>query len=334
MSEPITIVIIRALGMAGATWFNLVLGNHPDAMPMGPVDRILDLPPGEADRACFIHRERCDFWPKFVRAGGHRGRFFKDLAAYTGKRFFICNYPRSEMSAREVDGQGFRVLHIRLVRDARAALYSYLRHHGTLTPGAGIYHIIDRQAPKWDTVDRKMPDDPAITMVVRYEDMVTNTQAELARIGEFIGLRYDAGAVRFWERPLHLTAGNTGVLDLICRLQGETGHIHGRAEVYSQLADELQVNPEQQYLDESWKEGLSRADRLAFDCLLGERNARFGYPRDRFSGDETEDFWRNLDRHIGEARRIEEAAKRKAARAARPTIRGRLGRMFPFLATR
>jgi hypothetical protein len=162
--------------------------------------------------------------------------------------------------------------------------------------------------PRWDVVDRKMQVDPATALVVRYEDMVRDSSCELGRIGEFVGLEYDEDATQFWKRPQHLTSGNTGVVDLLCRLQGETGHNSKRADTYAQIAEELKQNPEERYLDNSWVEGLSREDRLAFDCLLGERNARYGYDRDCFTGDEREEFWRNLDRLIANARAIEEGS--------------------------
>jgi hypothetical protein len=309
MNNPITIVIVRALGLSGATWFNLVIGSHEDAMSMGPPARILDLPERECETACFVHRERCDLWPAFLRERNHCGRFFADLAAFTGKSVFVVNYPSSELVAREIDGQGFRVLHIRLVRDGRATLYSHLRHYGSLKPGTTVHHIVDWQVPAWDRVDRKMRVPPETSLVVRYEDMVRESSRELGRIGEFVGLEYDEDAVQFWRQPQHLTAGNTGVIDLLCRLQGETGHYNRRADTYAKIAEELSHNPEGRYLDESWVDGLSHEDKVTFDCLLGERNALYDYARDPVSEIEREAFLSEFDRRLAGARAIEQAAK-------------------------
>jgi len=328
MSSRITVIIVRALGLSGATWFNLVLGNHDEAMALGPPARILDLPAKDAGEACFVHRERCDFWPAFLRERDHRGRFFEDIAASTGKRILVVNYPPRELIEREIDGRGFRILTVRLVRDGRAVLFSRMRHYGTLTPGTAIHHIVDWQIPVWDRVDRKLTSVPSpAALTVRYEDMLLDGAKELARVGDFVGIRYGENATRFWERPQHLTAGNTGVIDLLCRLQGETGHHNRRADTYARMAEELSVDPERTFLDESWIDSLSREDRLAFDCLLGERNALYGYPRDSFLDGERHEFLRDLDRRLTEARAVEQPGRDDNA-AAVPSGLGRLSRFL------
>jgi hypothetical protein len=331
MSAPITIVVVRALGLSGATWFNLVLGSHDDVMSMGPPARILDLPASEADQACFIHREHCDFWPAFFRQGDHRGHFFKSLAAFSGKRVFIVNYPPSELMAREIDGQGFRVLSVRLQRDGRATLYSRMRHYGTLTPGTAIFHMTNWQIPIWDRVDRHTPSDPSMALTVRYEDMIQDPAPQFARLGEFIGIRYSGNSTRFWEYTQHMTAGNTGVIDLIRRLQGEDGLLHKRTNAYSELAGKLQNDPEHKYLDDSWIEGLSPHDKLAFDCMLGARNARFGYERDRFSPVECDAFWHDRDSRLAQAAATEQAIGKPASSPTAPAWKNRLLKRFWFM---
>ncbi len=294
--EDITILIIRAPGYAGATWVNLVLGSHPDALAMGPPKRIMTLPPEEANQACFVHRSDCTFWPEFVRRGGHDGRFFQDLAEHSGKRVFVINYPPKELVAREIDGKGFRVLQVKLVRDGRPNVFSFLRHK-ELGGKAGLVKAIrEWLLVKWDLIDRKIDQRDDAWMLLRYEDLVNHTEAELTRLGQFVGLDYAADATRFWRYEHHLAAGNTGVLDTLCRMNGLPGYDHRRKAAYDNIVDRLQSEPDLPVVDDSWERGFSRDDRLIFDALAGERNAAYGYPRDSFSEDERADCLAHLER--------------------------------------
>jgi len=300
-SSQITIVIIRAAGYSGATWFNLVLGSHENALAMGPPQRILDLPKEESASACFAHRAECPFWPPFLKDDRHRGRFFRDLADFSGKRLFVVNYPPKDLVEREIAGKGFRVLHIKLVRDGRANLFSYLRHKYPSGGISALRGILEWQIPKWDQVDRKMSVDESARMAVRYEDVVLKPQEALVRIGRFLDMDYPPNAHRFWEFSHHPTAGNGGVLDTLCRMQGLPGHYHQRKVAYDDVTAMLRRDPDRPFLDSDWQTGLSHEDRLAFDCLLGGRNSAHGYERDRFSAEERACFERDYENRAAQA---------------------------------
>ena len=285
-AQDITIVIIRAPGYAGATWVNLVLGSHPQALAMGPPERIMTLAPEHADQACFIHRDDCTFWPSFIKAGGHAGTFFRDLAQHSGKRVFILNYPPKYLVEREIDAHGFRVVQIKLVRDGRPNVFSFMRHKKFGGKAGLVKAIRDWLLVKWDLIDRKIAQRNDEWTLLLYENLVCKPNEELARLGRFIGLEYSAESTMFWRHEQHMAAGNTGVLDTLCQLNGLAGYSHVRKKAYDGFVDHLLSDPLRPVLDDSWKKSFSRADRLIFDTLAGERNAAYGYERDSFSDDE------------------------------------------------
>lgn len=298
--NDITIVIIRCSGLSGATWFNLVLGSHQQTMSIGPVTRLKDLNLLSKDEACFIHRHKCSLWPGFLSAGSHQGTFYKDLAEYTGKNIFIINYPPKEYIKREIENKGFKILHVRLSRDGRACLHSHLRHYGEKTPNETLNKIVEWQIPKWDQVDRKMPSDRTQQINIRYEDAVMHPHKVLGQVGQFLGIEYTKDAHHFWKYEHHLTAGNTGVVDLLCQMQGYEGYQHRRSEYYKEYTKKLKKDPDYQCLDQSWVEELTEYDKLAFDFLLGARNAKLGYGRDNFSPDKVEQFQLFLEKEKDE----------------------------------
>lgn len=337
MGKPITIVIIRALGYSGATWTNVVFGCHPRVMAVGPPHRFWKLERGAADQACLIHRERCSVWRKLVKRAPAPADWFGAIAEATGKDVFVLNYPDRAFVDAVIAPSDAKVLHVKLARDGRASLYSRMRHKYGVNKVSAFRNIVEWQIPKWDQVERKLPDDPREHLFLRYEDLVLDAQRALARVGEFIGVDYDArSAVRFWDWEHHLTAGNVGMLDMICRLQGLEGYEHARRAEYSRVIDEIRAGGTYpSFIDESWQTGLSREDRLAFDCLLGEHNAAHGYERDSFEVTEVEEFWaRYEDRRSAvsdelEAERVSKApysppgiANRLLARTRRITIDG------------
>lgn len=290
-NASITIVIIRAAGYAGATWVNLILGSHMNAMSMGPTTRFVGFSKEDINNACFVHREKCTLWPEFLKQGYHKGNLFSNLAKFTGKKVFIVNYPTEECLKGEIEGKGFRVIHVQLVRDGRANLHSKIRHdsiNGVVYP---LEIILNWQIPKWVQINNEMPSDQALWYRLKYEDLLNIPKVTLSKLSTFVGLNYDSKAIKFWEFEHHLTAGNTGVIDTLCRMQNLKGWEHHRRESYSGYIKSIQLHNNDKYIDSEWKKALNRKQLLAFDCLFGVINQSLGYVRDDFSDEERKAFW-------------------------------------------
>ena len=298
MHNPLNIVIIRAAGYTGATWVNVVLGCHRRAMAMGPPNRFWKLESNAADQACLIHSTNCPVWPALIKNPPSSGGWFKALAETTGKDTFILNYPDKAFYESEIAPLNARILHIKLVRDGRASLFSRMNHQYGIGMSSAFRNIMEWQIPKWDQIDRKLPAKKSDYFFLRYEDLVNEPVNTLQKAGTYIGLDYDPeSALRFWEWEHHLTAGNVGMLDMICRLQGLPGHTHARSKIYDEVIARVKAGGPAIFLDESWKNGFTHADRLAFDCLLGERNADHGYERDTFNPEEISGFWSGFEQN-------------------------------------
>jgi hypothetical protein len=126
-------------------------------------------------------------------------------------------------------------------------------------------------------------------LCARYEDVARDPRAFLDRAGAFVGLDYPAGALRFYARTHHTTAGNRGTLSFLRRHEGqpfEGPDAERREADYRHLL----AHPGETRLDERWKETLGERERLAFDWFAGAANARWGYPRDRFPVSAVHDF--------------------------------------------
>lgn len=282
MSDSIVIVIIRAPGYAGATWANHVLGAHRDALALGPPHRLLALKPDQYDQACFLHRESCPFWPPFLKTHPPKGAFFSRLHEFSGKRVFIMNYPSREIMNDEVYGQGYTVKHIRLVRDGRANLHSYMNHKNLSGDYETAWAVENWLLKKWDLIDRKTSVDPENTITLQYENLAARLQEPLEKLSNFIGINYSCESYKFWNFENHPTSGNIGVIDTICQMRGSLSYDHKNLKKYTSIVTELKANPNAVIKDAAWETVFSRRQRLIFDHLAGERNAAYGYPRDVF----------------------------------------------------
>ena len=290
MNELPKVVVIRSMSFTGTTWINLVLGCHPQALAIGPPQRAWEAAPEDADGVCVVHNERCTFWPEFIRTWDRDGSFFRQLADYSGKALLVLNNPFAPLFEKELaDRDEIDVRTIFVARDGRAVLSSVLRHH----PGryATTYDAIAQWVkPALNRLRNKMvrTEDP---LLFRYEEVMRDPQEMLARAGAYLGIEYPANATHYWEFEQHLALGNSGLVDLLRRLQGEPGLLgfesSVRKEYYDELLERTRKEPDRRVVDESWKERLSLQDRFAYDYLCGQLHEYFGYPRDRFTVDET-----------------------------------------------
>lgn len=287
--SKVRVVVLRSLSYSGTSWVNLVLGSHPDAMALGPSDRLWRLPESEADLACLVHREKCWFWPPFIRGYERSKNVLIQLAHYSEKSIIVLNNPTAQMFDKVLQDPALELKFIQVVRDGRANLHSVMRHHPDRH--ACVYDAARNWLrPAVERLNRYFQANGFDYIRLHYEDMVTNPTEALPRIGAFLGVNYPENAVKYWEHEHHLIAGNTGVIDLLQRLQGGTGFSHRRKEAYDEFLARTKANPEQPVTDESWRDAFSRADSLAYDYVMGSLHEDLGYERDVFTVKEREAF--------------------------------------------
>lgn len=93
--------------------------------------------------------------------------------------------------------------------------------------------------------------------LVRYEDLVREPAATLARIADFLGVAYDACMLRYAE------------------------HGEARMPVDSLRWHRNSVRPPDVELVEQWKARMRASDRILFEQCAGDALALFGYPLER-----------------------------------------------------
>ncbi|MBX3374252.1 MAG: hypothetical protein KF817_10485 [Phycisphaeraceae bacterium] len=274
--EPaVTVICLRSISYTGTTWINTVLASHPEALLVGPPERFLDLWQGDPGRLCLLHGSACDLWPAFAARFDPAENFFVQLAGHTGKRWIVINNPSPARLGAHLDDPRVRPREIRVVRDGRAVVASYMRKFKVPATAAIDWFEPAARAMPWRTGD---PD----ALDLRYEDMLQQPIAELDRVGAFVGLRYSEASLRYGEWPHHPISGNQGMYALLRLHQGLPTQAFAGADFYAAQYAEGRDGIRLPMLDMRWQSELSAEDLAVFERRCGRRNRSWGYgPRER-----------------------------------------------------
>ncbi len=184
-------------------------------------------------------------WRRTLRQAARRNEaFVASVLAVSGKRVFL-DASKDPVRARQLlrlTDLELRVLH--LVRDAPGFVSSFVPNaDGTL--GRGIRYW-NRMVGHASRLAAQLP--PERFLRVRYEDLCSRTDTELARIARFAGLAPRPGPVDFRATEHHVL--------------GNRMRIAGSSEVT---------------LDERWRERLTDAELHAIQRRTGRRRRLCGY---------------------------------------------------------
>ncbi|MDG2053237.1 MAG: hypothetical protein P8J86_00870 [Phycisphaerales bacterium] len=297
MSDPVTVVIVNSLSYTGTTWLNLVLGSHSRTFTIGPPDRVYALLKQQTVEhpvnACRVHGPTCEFWQGFCEQYDSRENYFVQLADYAKCDVLVINNPIPNGTSLELEHPSIVVKPIQLIRDGRAVAASYRRKHPNESFFDGVKNWLSAPLNSFP-FDKNDPD----LLCLRYEDVLQNQHTAIEQIGQFVGVDYDAKALRFWEHPHHITAGNSGTIMMIKLAQELRVPANENREYYEEQLKTLQDNPSHTFNDKRWTSELSTRDRFAFDYFCGKANAQFGYDRDSFTTDEHREFTNELQQVI------------------------------------
>lgn len=287
--KPVTVVLLESLSYSGTTWLNLVLGCHDRALAIGPADRIQKL--DDPSKACLVHGGSCEFWPAFLERYDRSSNFFTQLAEYSGRDFIVTNNLVPTGMARELRHPRILVKRIRMVRDGRALMLSWLRNFGSMDKN--VFDAIDEfvlpgmRDFRWDPLSSS-------ELWLRYEQVVQQPHQWLATIGEFLGLDYSPDALRFWEHELHPVTGNQGTISLIKFAQGIPVREFANRSFYE--TEIRRLSSGNCFNADRWKNEITRGERFVFDLCCGDYNESFGYERDQFGLEEIHKFMGELVR--------------------------------------
>lgn len=278
--DPITVVNIVSTSYSGSTWVNMLLGSHSTAFSIGSIDWI-----GRVDDAvCSLHGRDCPLWSQYDPKSPENP--FVQIARLTGKRVLIVSNTRKFRDAQK--DPAIRSRYVWLVRDGRAVAASTLRKY----PEVGAW----RASRNWKRTVRKnkrllSKQDPASVLSLRYEEVVTDTEAHVRRACEFLGLEFEPAMLKYYEQEQHLIGGNIGTVSVVAQRQNVQAlhnaliapiEIEGKDEVAGRRGQwdltYYRQNSPDQFVDERWKQEMSDRQLLMFRLAAGRMNRKLGYP--------------------------------------------------------
>lgn len=283
-----TVLYIRSLGYSGSTWANLVLASHPDAFAVGVPETAFRYH-AQGAAPCSVHGYECDFWPEFMRTWSDDDNYVLKIAEMSGRSMVVLNNAGEEFYTRHLLHPDVDLKVLRMTRDGRGYVTSALRHQPDDYEDA--YHCTRTTfVPAMDRLANFPLAGRHDELFLRYEELVADPPAALAQVSALTGFDYPANAIRFWEFDHHFVNGNSGTVGMYKDLRGIPRRPHKREDYYRELVDYTRRNPDTPRRDDSWKELMSREDKLAFDYLAGELQAAYGYERPPFSQDEQREY--------------------------------------------
>ena len=276
------VFVISAIGYSGATWVNLVLASHRNAFTIGLPNKLINIQPSEGAAACLVHDHNCKFWPPFIKAWDRDKNLYTQLADYAGKDTIVVNNPIESKARTDLLADELNVKYIRLVRDGRANVVSYMRHHYADKPIDFAEPVRSWYLAKSALRDQELPADPACWTILKYEDLIYHPEDTLQQLSDFLGVKLPIDCLKYWQTSHHPVEGNSGTIDALREVQ-KLGRIsHKRQNYYDLVAKKTALGL--RTIDKSWERLLGDKERLAFDLLAGSLNERYGYNRDKVTG--------------------------------------------------
>lgn len=264
------------------------MASHERGFYLGPPDRLWKQPP-ETPVSCLVHRSGCGFIESFIRNYDQSERFLPQIKDYVGDKIIYIANPTPAFRNEELAADDVRLREIFVIRDGRAVIHSAVGHISQRFPDFQSC-LAGWMFPAIQIIYRQYKRPNANTRFVRYEDMVADPIATLNSLSDFHGVTYDQSALRYWEFEHHPTAGNSGTIDVLARMQGLEGIQHRRRDFYDAVLNQAREEPAKPMIDLTWVEKLTADDRLAYDTLMGPYHEFFGYERDAFTDEERTAF--------------------------------------------
>lgn len=267
------LIYIAGASHSGSTLLDMMLNAHPKIVSVGEVLKLNRTKGSKTGKPKFTRCScgawglmQCEFWSRVnERILQTHGKSFADLdvndyhqlperedpnailfraiSDVSGKDFIVdsSKIPRRLKHLMSVDE--LTVYPVHLIRDPRGQIASVIKKNGLMK--SILYHeVVHAQTRR---ILQSVPHS-----VVRYEDLVVDTERSLNRILEPLGLKFDPRQLQWAEQVKHSFAGN-----------------HVRRQKKSELV-----------LDERWKRLLSPKQKFLIDVgtLFSRSNRRLAPP--------------------------------------------------------
>ncbi|MDJ0693235.1 MAG: sulfotransferase [Mastigocoleus sp. MO_167.B18] len=236
MKNPIKILYILSSGHSGSTLTDLILGSHSEIESGGEIDRLHDYiserPPGrgEIERVCTCKKniKDCAYWEAVLskidsdkyNIGANieseeievfEESNFKLIEAIleVSEKTIFCDssksYPRL---VKFLKSNKFAVEIIHLVRDPRAVAYSVRRKGLKLNDESyNFFNALKNYKKvnsKWFSEFSGLDN----YHLLKYENIVQDTEKEVKRLMQELGLNFEKDQFEFWKNEHHNIGGN------------------------------------------------------------------------------------------------------------------------------
>ena len=279
-----TVLYSVAPARSGSSLLGCLLGAHTRALHLGEV--VAPLRKG-LDFCCLSCLEKpCPLWGGVlredeVRAACDAAASFRlgeqgdtSLAGKMYRQVFAA-FPEMDLvvdSSKKIHWASFHAgasggelqfKYLFLERDLRGCWASHKR--GMPGEGAERLEKLKKQKRRREAFYSELPDE--VRMGVRYEDLAVDLDGVLARIWDFVGLRFESGADAFCRYPQHVIGGNPAPVFQYHRHQGkDTSFLDKRWD--PTLRSYYEALPSGFVLDERWREELSESELTLFSRMF------------------------------------------------------------------
>ena len=262
-----TVAFIVSEGRSGSTWLSYVLGSHTGAAHLGEYYRPFTMPGHVACRLCEARgRTECEILhgienvPKEHAYDFAFERFHQPILIDASKILeWVVNFLHQER---------FQVRVIHLMRDPRGWFASEGRRDPALLPDVAITRWLDTNNKVIDLLaSHHVP-----CFSVFYDDLAVHPERHFPPLCSFVGMRYESGALDYWNYEHHGLGGNGAAFNVIGKYEG-ANVITGDNPFY-------RTNTQRHFYDTRWLRQLSGQQRRAFEQSAAVRDLLARYDRD------------------------------------------------------
>lgn len=263
--------MVCGAGHSGSTLLGMILGSHSAAFYMGEGGKVRYLHDEKKPmrkRVCKICGENCPVWSNFHWDKGRA--LYPQVAQHVGAKIIVDTTKDEawiEARSAEFIAAGGQACLLLLTRDGRAVVNSRIRKYPERDPET---QILDWKA-KMERSQALFEAFDGLKTVVRYEDLAVDTEREVRRICDVIGVEFDSGMLDFAATPHHVLGGNSGTQYIVARERFEDPDA-AFVSLNSRTRDYYRDHSGGIELDLRWKTELTPVHEALFDRLAGGLN--------------------------------------------------------------
>jgi hypothetical protein len=245
------VIFVLSESRSGSTWFSYVLGSLPGVAHLGEYLRPFTRPGHVACRLCEARgKSECEILHGIENVPASQAY---DFAFERFGRPILSDASKTlEWTERFLGQDRFEVKTVHLLRDPRGWYASETRR-GPIPIEAAVERWVETNRQIADFVaSHKIPCFRAI-----YDDLTARPDGSFPPLCQFVGTRYESGALEYWNYEHHGLGGNGAAFNVLGKYEG--------ARVTTGDDAFYKANAQKRFSDTRWRTQLSEAERQAFE---------------------------------------------------------------------